>query len=41
MSAEQAEIPGEVIVDDRLATVLSTVPGGPAGARTQYRQANL
>ena len=38
MSAEQAEIPGEVIVDDRLATVLSTVPGGPAGARTQYRQ---
>ena len=32
------EVPGEVIVDDRLATVLATVPGGHAGARTQYRQ---
>ncbi|MCA1661248.1 MAG: sensor histidine kinase [Novosphingobium sp.] len=28
----------EVIVDDRLATVLATVPAGHAGARTQYRQ---
>ena len=32
------EVPGEVIVDDRLATVLATVPGGHSGARTQYRQ---
>ena len=38
MSAAQATIPGEVIVDDRRATVLATVPGGPSGARTQYRQ---
>jgi hypothetical protein len=30
--------PAEVIVDDRLATVLATVPAGHAGARTQYRQ---
>ena len=30
--------PGEIIVDDRLATVLATTPTGPAGARTQYRQ---
>ena len=28
----------EVIVDDRLATVLATAPSGHAGARTQYRQ---
>src|SRR5690348_6261136 len=28
----------EVIVDDRLATVLATAPAGPAAARTQYRQ---
>lgn len=28
----------EVIVDDRLATVLATAPTGHAGARTQYRQ---
>ena len=28
----------EVIVDDRLATVLATAPGGHSGARTQYRQ---
>ena len=33
-----AEMPGEVIVDDRLATVLATAPTGHAGARTQYRQ---
>ncbi|MDP3676649.1 MAG: histidine kinase dimerization/phospho-acceptor domain-containing protein [Novosphingobium sp.] len=42
MPAPAAEMParrtGEVIVDDRLATVLATVPGGHAGARTQYRQ---
>ena len=31
-------ISAEVIVDDRLATVLATVPAGHAGARTQYRQ---
>ena len=31
-------ISAEVIVDDRLATVLATVPAGRAGARTQYRQ---
>ena len=30
--------PGEVIVDDRLATVLATAPNGHTGARTQYRQ---
>ena len=34
MTAKSAE----VIVDDRLATVLATVPAGHAGARTQYRQ---
>ena len=28
----------EVIVDDRLATVLATTPTGHVGARTQYRQ---
>ena len=38
MPAVTAAVPGEVIVDDRLATVLATVPGGHAGARTQYRQ---
>ena len=32
------EVPGEVIVDDRLATVLATVPASHAGAHTQYRQ---
>ena len=32
------EVPGEVIVDDRLATVLATAPNGHSGARTQYRQ---
>ena len=32
------DVPGEVIVDDRLATVLATAPGGHSGARTQYRQ---
>lgn len=37
-AAMPAETSGEVIVDDRLATVLATVPGGPSGARTQYRQ---
>ena len=30
--------PREIIVDDRLATVLATNPSGAAGARTQYRQ---
>jgi signal transduction histidine kinase len=29
---------GEVIVDDRLATVLATVPASHAGTRTQFRQ---
>ena len=38
MSASLAAGPGEIIVDDRLATVLATTPNGPAGARTQYRQ---
>ena len=38
MSASIAAGPGEIIVDDRLATVLATTPHGPAGARTQYRQ---
>ncbi len=40
MPASLAENSGkaEVIFDDRLATVLATVPGGHAGARTQYRQ---
>ena len=31
-------VPAEVIVDDRLATVLATAPAGHSGARTQYRQ---
>ena len=40
MPASPAESSGkaEVIFDDRLATVLATVPGGHSGARTQYRQ---
>ena len=38
MSASALDVLGEVIVDDRLATVLAIVPGGRAGARTQYRQ---
>ena len=33
-----AEPMGELIVDDRLATVLATTPTGHGGARTQYRQ---
>ena len=38
MSASIAAGPGEIIVDDRRATVLATTPHGPGGARTQYRQ---
>ena len=44
MSASSTQVPGELpvsgelIVDDRLATVLATAPGGHSGARTQYRQ---
>ena len=37
-SDDLGDVPGEVIVDDRLATVLATAPGGHSGARTQYRQ---
>ena len=29
----RGEVPGEVVVDDRLATVLATVPASHAGAR--------
>lgn len=33
-----ASQPAEIVVDDRLATVLATAPLGHSGARTQYRQ---
>lgn len=36
--SSMATAPAEVIVDDRLATVLATVPASDGGARTQYRQ---
>lgn len=40
MSADPAFEPhvAEVVIDDRLATVLATAPNGRSGARTQYRQ---